>query len=167
MSNNSIICTFNIYWNNKALTKWLFTSLLTGTDKFTASLPLPDGVPTGEVSVGAHDGDTAYDGVGTGAVETGVVAGQEGLHVSVCLHVILTVWNTAALNMCFSTSHIARHKSYNGKSFIKLLKGIHVINFCGTYFNTILLQVDWDITIQISAQSKDTSHINGLQWDLN
>lgn len=76
----------------------VYKSILTGTDKFTASLPLPDGVPTGEVSVGAHDGDTAYDGVGTGAVETGVVAGQEGLHVSVCLHVILAVWNTAAVN---------------------------------------------------------------------
>lgn len=46
----------------------MFTGVLTGTDKFTASLSLPDGVPTGEVSVGAHDGDTAYNGVSTGAV---------------------------------------------------------------------------------------------------
>lgn len=86
-----------------------------GTDKFTASLPLPDGVPTGEVSVGAHDGDTAYDGVGTGAVETGVVAGQEGLHVSVCLHVILTVTGTYWTTFSWRSDWVGAADDWTGR----------------------------------------------------
>ena len=65
--------------------------VLTGTGELTAAFTLPDRVPTGEVTVGAHNGDTAHDGVGAGAVQTGVVAGQERLLVSVDLHIVLTV----------------------------------------------------------------------------
>lgn len=63
----------------------------TGTGELTAAFTLPDRVPTGEVTVGAHNGDTAHDGVGAGAVQTGVIAGQERLLVSVNLHIVLTV----------------------------------------------------------------------------
>lgn len=53
----------------------VYKFIFIGIDKFIVFFFFFDGVFIGEVFVGVYDGDIAYDGVGIGVVEIGVVVG--------------------------------------------------------------------------------------------